>query len=45
VDDIGPKFGKPRNWDICVLEHCNNEVQDEDETGTDCGGSACGKCL
>ncbi len=45
VDDIGPKFGKPGNWDICVLEHCDNGTQDEDETGVDCGGSACGKCL
>jgi hypothetical protein len=41
----GPQFGKPDNWDICVAEHCTNEVRDSDETGVDCGGSRCGTCL
>lgn len=29
----------------CLGGHCNNNVQDFDETGVDCGGASCQPCL
>lgn len=41
--DIGPKFGMPAKWDVCVPAHCVDGSLSGDETGVDCGGS-CGTC-
>ncbi len=32
------------NMTVPVYDHCNNGVQDADETGVDCGGADCGSC-
>jgi hypothetical protein len=42
--DLGPNFGMPANYDVCVSPHCTNDIQDEDESGIDCGGLDCGIC-
>lgn len=38
--NIGPQFGRPRGYDVCVPPHCTNRVQDaaSGETGVDVGG-------
>lgn len=40
-NDNGGKFGLSSATDVCVPSHCQNGVQDGDETAVDCGGS-CG---
>lgn len=35
----GPSFGFPSAWDVCWPSHCENGVQDGNETGVDYGGS------
>jgi hypothetical protein len=44
--DNGAKFGTFADFDFCWQTHCENGVQDGDETGINCGGScgACGVC-
>lgn len=44
VDNVGPAFGFTKNTDVCLADHCVNDVQDGDETGVDCGPS-CLPCL
>jgi Tol biopolymer transport system component len=43
--NIGPRFGMPEGWDVCVAAHCTNKISDGDEDAgrIDCGGS-CGPC-
>lgn len=42
--DNGPQFGMGSGHDVCVPPSCLNGVQDDDESGIDCGGD-CGTCL
>ncbi len=42
--DNGPNFGMPGGWDACVIPTCRNGVQDNGETGIDCGTADCGVC-
>lgn len=44
AEDIGPRFGLPSIWDMCLADHCANGVLDADETTIDCGGKECGNC-
>ena len=39
MEDVGADYGMPANYDVCVLDPCNNGVQDGDETGIDVGPS------
>ncbi len=45
AEGLGPNFGWGPDVGICVPPHCNNDVQDQGETGIDCGGEDCGQCL
>ncbi len=40
----GPNFGFASGVNVCIPDHCKNALQDEDETGVDCGGFGCGRC-
>lgn len=40
----GPSFNLPSNFDVCVPASCNDGIQNNGETGIDCGGT-CGDCL
>lgn len=42
--DSNAKMSTPITVKI-ITEHCTNLVQDEDETGIDCGGADCPACL
>lgn len=42
LNNNGSFWGMPPNYDVCVAAHCNNSVQDGDETSVDQGGS-CGE--
>ena len=44
VDDVGGRFGMPASYDVCLAAHCDNGVQDGDETSVDTGG-ACGDAV
>jgi hypothetical protein len=41
VNDLGTGH---TSTGVCAWPHCSNGVKDTVETGTDCGGSTCGKC-
>jgi Tol biopolymer transport system component len=43
--DIGARFGVSWVLDFCVMPHCLNGIQDNGETGVDCGIPECGACL
>jgi hypothetical protein len=38
VNDVGPRFGYPLDWDLCLKSHCRDKVQNFGETGIDVGG-------
>lgn len=44
VQDVGAQYGFDPSTDVCVLVHCSDGIQNEDETGVDCGGSRCMAC-
>ena len=44
VNNAGPQYGFDADVDVCVLLHCSDGIQNEDETGVDCGGARCPAC-
>lgn len=43
--DNGANFGFTELTDVCVPSTCTNKVQDNGETGVDCGSPECGNCV
>ena len=41
---LGGQCSFSEELNTCVYMHCNNDTQDEDEVGVDCGGSDCMEC-
>lgn len=43
--DNGPQFGFGEGTDVCVDPTCEDGIQNNGETGIDCGNAACGVCV